>query len=216
MRLLPSQKTVIVQTIRNFEFSLSGFDLNELDESSNTISVYYKNTDFYYSISTDTVGNFIARYSPAEDKWNGSNISNNWEDLISSFEDWLVYLKREVGASDEWGLIQDEINNLYTIGSTGKDDTKFTTEEYKVLEVKIEELKDKIAKLDLLESQLEIINKKLDDLLIKAKSMNKIDWKNLLVGSVLSLIFQLSIDTNTGREIFGLAKNLFQNTLQLK
>ena len=127
---------------------------------------------------------------------------------FSNEKDWLGYLKRELNAPDKWKLLQEELENI-DFEDIKYENTKFTYQEYQLLDKKISELKKKISKLDLLEKQINQINAKLDHLLHLAKDMNKTDWKNLFAGSIIGLIMQLSIDRSTGQVIYGYIKNLF-------
>jgi hypothetical protein len=207
-----SQKNQVFETIKEAGFSPDLFELEDPSSSGNPTWLFVKNTKFYYSFSDSPGSRHFAKYSPGDDVWVETQNPGSWEGQIQYVRQWLEYLRRELDAADKWKVIEEEIRNV-DFEDINFDEEKFTSEEYKLLETKINELKEKIAKLDIVEEQIEKINDKLDHLLELAKKMNKTDWKELFIGSLLSLFLQLSIDTGTGRTIFEFTKNLFQKLL---
>ena len=104
-------------------------------------------------------------------------------------------------------MLEEEIESL-DFEDIIFEDTKFSYEEYASLEERMQELKDQVSKLDLVENQIKKIDEKLDYLLKLAQSMKKRDWKELFIGAMLSLIMQL-IDKATGQAIFSQIRALF-------
>ena len=211
MKLLQSQKDQIYSSIEEAGLSPAMF---KLDESSGDTYLFLKDSNFYFIFQEMDSGKHYATYSPGQETMKENHYPGSWDGQLSYVRIWLGNIDRELKAPDRWGLLEEELKGI-NFDDIKYNNSKFTYQEYDVLKNKIEELKEKISKLDLVEEQLKEINEKLDHLLNLAKNMNKIDWKNLFVGTIFSLIMQLSIDKTTGQAIFAHVKNLFATFLPL-
>jgi hypothetical protein len=93
------------------------------------------------------------------------------------------------------------------------EEDKFSFNEYGDLKAKVETLKNSINQIGLLSDQVLTINSKLDHLVDLAKEMNKFDWKNLFVGTIISMIIQLSVTQDNAKALWILIKQIFNNYL---
>ena len=209
MNLLQSQKNRIYDIIQKEGLSPSMF---YFQDNTKSVVLYMKSSNYYFNIAENGT---LVKYSPGPDSFEAGYFSTrNWEDQVEYIIVWLQCLVRELNEPDKWKLLQEGLEGV-DFSDIKYEDIKFSYQEYELLKIKMDELKEKLGRLDLLESQLKQINDKLDHLLNLAKSMNKTDWKELFIGSVISLIMQLSIDKATGQAIFALIRGLFIKFLPL-
>ncbi len=208
MILLQTQKNQVYELIEREDLSPGMFSFDESNSYNNDTFLRLKNSDYYFIFATSRSGGHFARFSPGEETPHEDHAPSSWINQLGYVRRWLFYLKRELNAPNKWKLLEEELNNL-NFDDIKYDNVKFTYQEYQLISEKIAELKVKISKLDLLENQITVINSKLDHLLELAKNMNKTDWKELFIGSIISLTMQLSIDRSVGKTIFEYLKSLF-------
>jgi hypothetical protein len=212
MLLLQTQKNQVYELIEDAGLSPSMFSFDDPNDADGDTYLRYKDSNYYFNFAKARSGGHFARYSPGYDTPYEDQAPGSWNGQLSYVRRWLSNLVRELEAPDKWKLLQEEIENM-DFGDIKYEDTKFTYREYELLKEKISELKVKIGKLDLVEEQIKQINEKLDHLLHLAKDMNKTDWKELFIGSLIGLFMQLSIDKDTGQAIAGYVKGLFMKFL---
>ena len=212
MRLLQTQKNQVYELIEEAGLSPSMFSFDDPDNADGDTYLRFNDSQYYFNFAKSRSGGHFASLSPGYDTPYEDQAPGSWSGQLSYVRRWLGYLTREIMAPDKWKLLHEELENM-DFGDIKYEDAKFTYREYAFLKEKIEELKGKIGKLDLVEKQIAQINEKLDHLLHLAKDMNKTDWKELFIGSLISLFMQLSIDKSTGQTIVGYVKGLFMKFL---
>lgn len=208
MKLLQTQKNQVYELIEEAGLSPSMFLFDDPSEPDGTTYLRFKKTDYRFDFANGRGGGHFARYLPGYDTPYEDQSAGSWVAQLVNVRQWLKYLIRELKAPNKWKLLEEELRN-FNFEDIKYTDAKFTHQEYKLLEKRIGEFKNKISKLDLLDEQIEKINLKLNHLLKLAENMNKIDWKELFIGSMMSLFIQLSIPPGAGQMIFGYLKILF-------
>lgn len=212
MQLLKSQKNDVYDAIEAWGLSPASFEI-VVDPDYTKIVV--KNSDFEFIFLEDDYGDHAARYSPGKDKYfEEGRYGGGWDAQLQNIHSWVENVSRELDEPDKWLELHKQIENA-GFEDIKYGDTKFSYQEYEILDEKITKLKAELSKLDIVEEKIEVINAKLDHLLEVAKKMSKSDWKDLFVGSIISLVMQLSIDKSTGRLVYDLVKNLFSSMLLL-
>jgi hypothetical protein len=207
MVILLSQKNTLFELIEHKKFSQSQFKFNEY---SGHIRIEFTNTNFYFNIgqTIDEI-NFYPQYSPAEStvKIHGGN--GNWGHILIHFQKWLTFLNRETTIQDKWERLMNETANIYM--STESPELKFSAEEYELLKSRMISLKIEFGKIGLNQVQSTTLENKIDFLIDQAKHLNRFDWKSLFIGTIMSLIIQLSISQEQGKQIWKLIKEIFNN-----
>lgn len=212
MQLLKSQKNDVYDTIEAWGLSPANFEI--VVDQHNT-KIIAKNSDFKFIFLEDNDGDHAARYCPGKDKYIEEGMYvGGWDAQLQNIRSWVKNVSREQDQPDKWLELQKQIQNA-GFEDIQYGDSKFSYQEYEVLDEKITKLKEELSKLDIVTEKIEAINAKLDHLLELAKKMNKSDWKDLFVGSIISLIMQMSIDKSTGKAVYDLVKNLFTSMLHL-
>lgn len=216
MKLLASQKNVLFELIEDYELPPSQFVFQESKSRFSTdicTDLAYSNSEFYFSFESNP-GNdpHYCIYSPGQATFSNEIYTRTWERTLMEFGSWLSFLKREITTINKWDRLKLEMEN-FKFSFTDNDNNKFSVAEYSELNEKIAVLKMGISKLSLLPEQLRVMNDKLDHLAILAKDMNKYDWKNLFIGTLMSIIIQLSVTPENAKNLFALIKQIFNSYL---
>lgn len=210
MKLLTSQKNILFDTIKNESLSPSQFELEELNYSSGlcNTNIKFKGSEYFFLFGTKNE-TYDVMYSPASSSFSGQNYTGSWDLSLSRFSEWIVYLKRETQIQDKWAAFEEEINNVSI--NFSDDQNNFSAREYEDLKVNMLVLKQGIANLNMLPDQVLTINAKLDYLCEIAVDMNKFDWNSLFLGTIISVIIQLSVTQDNAKAIWTLIKQAFNN-----
>ena len=214
MKLLVSQKDELFELINTSEwFTPSQFKLieNVTKENGVNTEIIFENSDYYFRFleQRQYYGVFIANYSPSEKLLFEVASSLDWIKGISHFKNWLRFLNHEINAPNKWNRIIKELPNIQI--SSEDDDAKFSYREYIELIDKINQIKELLKKVPLLAEQQNVIVEKLDHLTDLAKDLNKFDWKSLFIGTIASIIIQLSVSKENALQIWSLIKKVFNN-----
>ena len=206
MKLLLSQKDEIFEIINNFKsFSPNQFELNEDLDNSRTI-LHFKKSEYYFKFLSNNEG-YWANYSPGWEKIMDATGYLNWTKSKELFFDWLICLRRELTTPNYWENFKSRLSGISFI--VRYDNEKFSYKEYEDLEIKIDLLKDKLESIPLLIEQNIEIKNHLDRLTESAKEMGKFDWKNLFIGTILSIIIQLNVTPENATALWELIKDTF-------
>jgi len=104
--------------------------------------------------------------------------------------------------------LESELNGLdFGVNNNGEN-TKFSVTEYEEACLKIDSIKEHLHKLEYPKEQLDRIEKSLDNLKENAKTLGKLDWKNLFVGTVISLVIELAMSPAETRVFIEVIKNI--------
>ncbi len=152
-----------------------------------------------------------AIFSPGNDNFAEQNYPGTWEYQLQYAFRWLTNIFREINSTNKWDRLYKEIAEIKI--NYENDEGKFSATEYEELKHKIDSLKNGITSINLLPEQLAAINTKLDHLTLLAKDMNKFDWKGLFVGTIISIIVQLSVTPENAKSLWALIKQVFSNYL---
>jgi hypothetical protein len=79
------------------------------------------------------------------------------------------------------------------------------------LSSKIDQIKTSLDTIPLLEEQQIAIINQLNHLTELAKELNKFDWKNLFIGTIVSIILQLYVTRENAARLWNLIKTVFSN-----
>jgi hypothetical protein len=215
MKLLVSQKDELYDLIERFGLSPSMFEFSELPSQisagQRTTLLKLKNSEFFYSFETNyrTEESHYAIYSPGNGSIKETQIPGSWDLQKQYFKYWLQYLSREINAPNKWERLSKEISNLGIYITD--DESKFTAFEFEDLKKRMLLLKDSINSIGLDPEQLNLILDKLDHLLNLSKNMSKFDWKALFLGTIVSIIIQLSLSPDVGKLLWDMIKQVFNN-----
>lgn len=214
MKLLKSQKDEIFDLIENQGLSPTIFYFDEINDLNGNTVLKTKEWGFFFVFSEGSRGGHHSYFCPGRETYDETSYPGSWILQKSNIKNWIVYIKREINTPDKWDSLKNELDSMDI--PEFKDNSKFTYQEYEIIEGKINYFKEKINKIDKLEGKVDVIDQKLDHLLDLAKSLNKRDWKDLFVGFFMNLIVQLSIDKETGKLLWEYIKSMFSSLIAIK
>lgn len=216
MKLLVSQKNKLFDIIEKNGLTPGLFEYNEIfyrEGGVVTTKITLKNNSFHFSISSENKGRaFRIICSPGNVMYEDLYLGEYWLQLEDAYNKWLGYLKREMQLEDKWEKLNNEIQSLQ-LYKEGNDflNSKFTVPEYLEIKQKIFQLKDGIARLELLPEQIALLNDKLDLVLDMTTQLGRFDWKSLFIGTIVSIIIQLGVTQDNAKAIWALIKQVFHN-----
>lgn len=211
MKLLKSQKTEIFDLIEVNGLSPLQFEIifipNNYNSALSITKLLFKGTDYYFTFSFQQEEHY-STFCPGDEKYVEEEHSGDWETQKDAVINWLSYLKREINTPDKWQRLIDESENLKLM-KYNEDSIKFNASEYLEIKSKINLLKNGLKEIGIEKEEMKTINSRLDHLEVLMQSMNKIDWKNLFVGTILSIPIQLSLSPDVAKGLFLLVKKVF-------
>jgi hypothetical protein len=212
MKLLISQKNDILDTIINAGLNPNDFHFKQELQSVDEIIpyLYYKETNYYFSFRYKA-GYFHTSYSPGENSLEESTSSGGWKQFLTKVKRWLQFLKREIDTFDRWETFKSELSQIPFSFEYSNIDENFSKDELVILDQKINAIKSRIERLELPIGTIKQINDKLDSLNDKAAKMSKTNWKELFIGGIISVIFNLAIPQGTAEVIWDIIRQSFKH-----
>ena len=216
MFLLKSQKNELLDLIVNAGFDPLQFELEEYSNENKEVlsvrSTTHPEFHFYFIKSPDSTGNTVI-YSPGKESHREQEyLTITWDSRRTPFFNWLQYLKREIEAPDKWQELLDASKSI-NWEITEQQNSKFTYQEVVEIENSIKIIKTRITDLPLLAEQTQRINEKLDYIKSKAETFGRVDWKNLVIGTLITLVMQLSLPREASKLLWIIFKEAFKKML---
>ena len=213
MILLTSQKDELFKIISDNNLSPSLFEfekitINQILEKYAT-KLKYKHSDFYFIFDTGEDMDHYSIFSPGKDKFVQEEYPHTWDIQKSYFTAWIKFLIREINTPNYWERFEKEIKEI-RITEEGFIEDKFNATEFEEVKIKIDLIKNGLLDTGINQENINIINKKLDDLTELSKTMNKFDWKSLFIGTIINLTMQLTLTPENSKNLWLLIKNIFK------
>lgn len=212
-KLKTSQKNEFFDLITKSHFGVEMFNYEDhFNEESGDSKVIIKDLSqsFYFEIKNFKSG-YGLEFSPGYDKLHETLGVINWGEIVSQFDKWLYRLKDEINSGDKWEEFKKIIEDTSLSTDTNLLNDKFTVPEYLEIKSKIDLLRTELSKVNLTSLQLNSVNNKLDLLMEQTKSLGKFDWRSLFIGTIMSIILQLSLSQEQGKLIWIIIKQIFSN-----
>ena len=151
--------------------------------------------------------------------WIPQGASTDITVVSGAFEDWLsdVVSKYLESASipDQWTELRNVQPMISSKSFTKEDLEAFTDTEKKQIEDSLSKFQQLIQEeMSPVKEQLDYIQEKLDYLDAAVDRLNRFDWKGVALSTVMGIATNLSIDTNTGKQIFDLFQQAFRSAIQ--
>ncbi|RZK00663.1 MAG: hypothetical protein EOO46_20955, partial [Flavobacterium sp.] len=204
MILLTSQKNEIFNLIESNEMSPQSFELSEAKAVKGIVTILkHKASDFQFTMN-EASGGVIVQFSPAKYKFSEDVGAADWRGIKNFMIDWISYLKREISQVDRWKQLEQQIEQLHLNSEAEQD--YFTAQEFEELKERMNLLKSQLRKLELLPNQLSALESKIDHLTELAVSLGKFDWKNLFIGTIVSMVIQLGVTQENAKALWSAIK----------
>lgn len=219
MKLLSTQKLSILKSFNESSLGANSLEFEEFkssrfdaEENVPSIKIKVKGTDYYFSITkTSKYVNFeffpnhADSFSPEESKWFNKE-EFTWFKLFEEINSWKNAVISEAEADNEISLLMQQITF-----DTKETDIRFNPDEIKLLEQKLFNFSEYLATIPLVPNQLEELLNSVNQLKEKIKDTKKVDWKNLFIGTFISIIIQLSVTQENAKLIWEGIKNFVFN-----
>lgn len=183
------------------------FDENILNGIAKTIIAYTKD-DFKFEI-TGFIEGISLNFSPGSERYEGTDYVKKWDDVYECFKRWVERVNAEVTAYDKWENYKDFSFSQIIEPEIILTNEKFNRTEIKYWIEKLENLKFNLAEENFLPEQLKLINDKLDFVAEQVEHLGKFDWRSLFIGTIISIIIQLTLSQEQGKIIMNLVKKIF-------
>ena len=214
MKLLIYQKDFIYELIQHYQ-NLSPSQFEIVEEGSGRegkTKIIFKNSDYYFDFLDDqNHTTYFIKYSPGSESFIEETDWTNWSGAKEALEVWLFSINREITAPNYWERFKNEVSRISF--NSSPDNSQFTAAEFKELKVKIASLQGNLDSLPLLADQQKILSDQLERLTEKAESLGKYDWKNLFLGTIISVIIQLNVTPENANALWTLIKRTFNDFL---
>lgn len=214
MIIKKSFKNELLNTIAEYGLNVNDFkcvdNIDPYNSETGYSKVWYlKDNNYYFQIDVQNYV-FYINCSPGELQLIQASQVEKWTGVIVTFDDWLINLKEEIETPDLWKEMFDVTSNI--IENVDENNSFYNDVEVKTIKLLTEDFINKIKdNLNIEKEKLESIEKKLDHVIEQVNKIGKIDWKNLLLGTLLSTAASLSL-TKENLEIIGIfTKELFDN-----
>lgn len=215
MKLLLSQKNDFFEMIEQSkelnpnQFSYIEKTGREGDNYVDYFAIKHKSSDFYFRVDKVIYNDYRITFSPGYMEYYSASQCNSIDGSYGYFNGWLSYLEREINQVDKWGRMNEDFEGFNFL-LINEDTNKFTASEFIEASAKLLILKEEIKKLNFLNTkQLELIDFKIDKLTEKLTTMDKFDWQSLFIGTFISILLQLSLSQEQGKELMGVLKRIF-------
>jgi len=126
-----------------------------------------------------------------------------WPNLILRISRWVENVKRDVDTPDLWADLRRETDLLGGGSDESIENTPFTPEERNFIEGRFRILRDTVGSTQSLsEEQRLAFDAKIDHLIDAAGRLGRIDWREMVFGTMFQLIVAVAIPVETVRALF--------------
>lgn len=148
----------------------------------------------------DSRSSLWAVFHPGRDGARRREHAGTWSYVFNYVLEWVSRVKQEHDAPDLWAVIQEQ-GELIT-GAAEVENTPFTPKEQEQIEARLNEAKAFVhTTFELEPEQYETIDARLDYLVDAAKRQGRVDWRNIFVGTLLSLVVQAVVPVEPVQQI---------------
>lgn len=217
----------IFNLLNNSGISIKNFEIDESNIAGiNTTIISYKESllKFIINSSPNDFDTFSFQYVKFEPKYSKTSLfpSFGYVDfniVVKSINDWVInHVKKlfeDQNEPDLWKEFKNTRKSLNFDSINFDERFIFTENEKKQIQISVNELKTLIQKkFNTTKQQQKMVNERLDYLAESANRLNKFDWKSSAVSTMISIAIALSLDTERGKMLFELFKQVF-STIQL-
>ena len=213
--LLQSQKNELFALIK--ESGIEHFNfiwrITKRFDGSPMLCYSHNDTEYFYIFSIGSGGHF-ACFSPAYDRISSECITQTWGRQKQTFQQWLVFLKREIDSPDLWGALAKV--NLPPELKTKADflNEPFTARESDNISRDIKTLESYFVEQGWAKKeQIDIVNQKLDYLIENTKKQSRKDWFFTGIGILVSIITTLALSQEQGNYLFHYFKTMLSGII---
>ncbi len=204
--------------------------LNKEHDEDIDFLIEYVNSPLRFEVDCSTEGynyldcrnTVLAKGFPLSD-FHTNEFGGNWVDINTIYEEFALWLNNvvkeyidEQTLPDLWAQLEQQ-REFIPSAKMEKDDTlPYSEEEKAQIRLSINEFRLQIVnnfKPD--DYQLKVIDDRLRYLSEALDRLNRVDWKAVAITSIISFSMALSLDTEKGKLLFNLFKQIFSKVVYL-
>jgi len=227
--MLKRDKNRLLEVIQLSSFDVRHFHVNEtLDENDLSVFVItYKDTPFKFTVTTSDFSYYDLDYrrtlmAPGY-PLSEFSLAESWHDIDTICEALDFWLQNELkdyiedlNAPDLWAELASGPSIISD--SQFEEDTisYFSAEEKKQIKIAINRFRARlIEEFQVTQEHLKLIDRRLQYLANALDRLNRFDWKGVLISTVLGISTALSLDTEQGKVLWNIAKEIFSQAIRL-
>lgn len=197
MGLTKRQQNEFFEAIQNASLAPEEFDLNVGTDES-TIRHLPSGAAF---VLGGVAGRYVVRRvagdEPVEER---EGIS--WYRVTQQLDLWLMRVKRDVEMPDLWAQLRRRRELLAAISDDAVENRPFTDSEQRQIAEQLQELKEYVGRTySLSESQMRVLEERLDYLIDAARRAGRRDWLLMVAGVMLSYVLAVELPPEAARAI---------------
>lgn len=186
MRITNVQKKELADIFNKTGLSKLDFDVSGQHKE---FKIKFKHDFFSFSINAESTDYYkLIIYDV--DNTQPKSIKVSWASTKKWFERWIKRIGQELSTPTGWESFQSD---NYLNADFGDLDNEFSSAEKIQVRESIKELSVRVKNFELPSKNLDIIDRKLNELSSKVDDLNKFDWKALFLGTMASLVITLGI-----------------------
>lgn len=220
----------MVEEFNNLDFPKGYYEISfsenvQDDFITSAVTIQIKDSNLFFRVrnSTHSFHHFDTEYTHFSPESTVLNFpQNDWatfQTCLEVMETWkkehvdeYLYEKQQPDLLEV--LTRQQFEQFHTLDFD--KNLPFSSEEKNQIVEGLEETKLLLPELGFTDSQVSVITKRLDYLADATERLHKVDWKELLIGSLISLIMTLALDIEKSQKLITLFSNVFSNLFRLE
>jgi hypothetical protein len=223
--MLKIYKNQLFGVLQGMGFSASDFKGEETEENGHEyFEICYRNSPLKFRVvardhSYESLDFQFVRMSPGFPWW-GPFKSDNIRDTCKGFATWLeenlsTYIQ-EKSTPDLWSHLQLLTPSFNKNWAQPEELGDFTEHEKGEIRQAIRQLENQMAEgFRLTSEEMGVVHGRFEYLEAALDRLNRFDWSGLVLQIWISIVVNLSFDTEKGKQLFELFRAAFSGTLRL-
>lgn len=216
--LLPSQKAEIFDALlaRAFEPSLFRWYTYADQNYGRTEVLEVSDTAWRFEFLQDDRGRNFCEFSPGAHALRERRAPGTWAGQIACLDDWLAYLRREIGTLDPWAELERYRLPVRAERPSGIPDAPFTPDQLTRIEEAVAEIRARLLE-DIEDSSAHrrMVDDYMTYLVDAAHRQGRRDWMHTLIGVLVTVSFSVGLAPERAVELWHLATRTLSGLLDL-
>lgn len=227
--MLKKQRNAIYTEILGAGLNPQYFEIVVTEENNYWLeeSVVIKNSGMWFRFSqkleeVDTYDCYFTHPQPGFKYTYGS--SGSFNIVLEDFRNWLVvhaknYIENEIEGVDLWSPVEffkpvTGPSSVFSASNT-KDNTNFTSQEKEHIRSSTQRFRQLVIQnFTPTKEQQEHIDSRLEYLVNAVDRLNRRDWQDVAISTLISIAINLTVDTEKGRILFALFQQAFHHVIK--
>jgi hypothetical protein len=145
-------------------------------------------TGYWFCFDVDVSGSPWAIYLPGRDGTKQREHAGSWDYVFVYVQQWIAFVKQEHEAPDLWAELKRQHE---LISGAFVENTPFSAQEQARIAAHLNGTREHVrSNVELEPGQYEVLAARLDYLVEASGRVGRTDWRNLLIGSLHSLVIE--------------------------